>query len=155
MEMQLDDLDEFRVKDILAMYDFETDAMVWIKDRELRYRWANRTFLLNFSFPNISHLFGKTDREFTPAFLADLYCNDDRKVLAGSTIVARVEPVGTLEAIASWNQTWKRPICNKRGKILGAMGLSRRLPNTTAPDFPFPDLLPVLEHIRLVSRLWH
>ena len=73
MEMQLDDLDEFRVKDILAMYDFETDAMVWIKDRELRYCWASRTFLLNFSFPNISHLVGKTDREFTPAYLADIY----------------------------------------------------------------------------------
>jgi len=29
------------------------------------------------------------------------------------------------------------------------MGLSRRLPNTTAPDFPFPDLVPVLEHMRM------
>jgi hypothetical protein len=56
--MQLDDLDEFRVKDILAMYDFESAVMVWIKDRELRYRWANRTFLLIFSFPNIKHLLG-------------------------------------------------------------------------------------------------
>lgn len=130
------------------MYNFISDAMVWIKDREFRYRWANRAFLLNFSMADKSDIVDKTDHEFAPAYLADLYHADDSRVLAGATIVARIEPVGTLEALPRWNQTWKRPLRNKAGEIIGALGLSRHLPETDAPDFPIPELVPVLNHMR-------
>jgi AraC-like DNA-binding protein len=138
---------DFCVEDILAMYNFVSDALVWIKDREFRYRWANRAFLLNFALANELEIFGKTDYDFAPAYLADLYHADDSRVLAGATILARVEPVGTLEALPRWNQTWKRPLRNNAGEIIGAFGLSRQLPAADAPDFPIPELVPVLNYM--------
>ena len=130
------------------MYDVLQDTMVWIKDRQLRYQWANLTFLLNFSFSDRSDIVGKTDHDFTPVYLADLYQADDAQVLAGTNVVARVEPVVSIEALPCWNQTWKRPLHGVDGEIIGALGLSRRLPSTDAPDFPFPDLIPILDHMR-------
>ena len=140
--------DEFSSQDILAMFNFVSDAMAWIKDREYRYRWANRTLLLSFSFFDESQILGKTDHDFNPSYLADLYQADDSRVLRGETIVARVEPVGTCEALPCWNQTWKLPLRNSRGQIIGTFGLSRPLPSTDSPSFPFPDLVPVLNHMR-------
>lgn len=141
-------LDEFCVEDVLEMYEFLGETRVWIKDQDLRYRWANAMFLLNHSLPKLSQLVGRTDYELSPVYLVDLYQADDAKVLSGAAIIARVEPVGTYEALPSWNQTWKLPLRNRKGKIAGTLGLSRQLPATDAPDFPFPDLVPVLDHMR-------
>ena len=62
--------------------------------------------------------------------------------------MARAEPVGSLEALPYWNETWKRPLRNRQQQVVGTLGLSRRLPATDSPDFPFPELVPVLEHMR-------
>ncbi len=131
------------------MYDYMADTMVWIKDRSLVYRWTNKTFLLNFSFSDDAQVVGKTDHDFVSVYLADLYQADDALVLSGGTIMARVEPVDTYEALPRWNQTWKRPLRNSQKKIIGTMGLSRPLPETDTPEFPFPELVPVLEHMRV------
>jgi len=120
--------DEFSSQDILAMFNFVSDAMAWIKDREFRYRWANRTLLLNFSFSDESQILGRTDHDFNPPYLADLYQADDSRVLSGKTLVARVEPVGTCEALSRGNETWKLPLHNTWGEIIGTFGLSRPLP---------------------------
>tara|TARA_R110002049_G_scaffold72490_6_gene187384 strand:+ start:67119 stop:67877 length:759 start_codon:yes stop_codon:yes gene_type:complete len=134
--------------ELLATYDLLGDTAAWVKDTQFQYRWANRTFLLNHSLSDLSELVGKTDQEISPAYLADLYQSDDASVLNGQTIVARVEPVGTYEAMPRWNQTWKRPLHDGKGNVVAAFGLSRQLPETNAPEFPFSDLVPVLNHMR-------
>ena len=34
---------------LAELFDFVEDVLVWVKDREGRYRWVNRAFRINFA----------------------------------------------------------------------------------------------------------
>ena len=141
-------LGDYFVRDILSMFNFVSNAVAWIKDDAFKYRWANHAFLLTFSCADESEIIGKTDYDFVPVYLADLYQADDSRVLKGETIVARVEPVSTYHRLPCWSQTWKVPLRDAQGKIFATFGLSRPLPDTDSPEFPFPGLARVLVYLR-------
>ena len=54
------------------MFNFVSDAIAWIKDREFQYCWMNHALLLKSPFIDESQILGKTDHDFVPAYLADL-----------------------------------------------------------------------------------
>src|SRR5580704_9721310 len=102
---------------LLELYDSLDDVMVWIKDRNGRYFWVNRTFLINYALDNPAGslvenrraILGKTDYDFSPAFLADQFRLDDEHVLAGNSILNRIELVGEPDGRTVWNVTNKIP----------------------------------------------
>ena len=58
--------------DLLVMYDFYADALVWIKNPSGHYCWANQTLLLNFTIEDLRDLIGKTDYDLVPMTLAGI-----------------------------------------------------------------------------------
>ncbi len=77
---------------LATLFDCVEDVLVWIKDREGRYCWVNRAFLINYAMDRLRSerpadtegVLGKTDYDLSPTFLADQFRLDDEQVLTGA-----------------------------------------------------------------------
>src|SRR5216684_2297749 len=113
--------------DMAELFDFLEDVLAWVKDRDGRYLWVNRAFLIHYAFEHLNldeenckqHVLGKTDYDLSPTFLADQFRLDDEHTLAGNRIINRIERVGEFEGTAGWNVTNKIPVFDAKGKIVG------------------------------------
>lgn len=97
----------------------------WIKDRQGRYAWVNRGFLLNYALERAEQVVGRTDYDLSPHHLADQYRLDDERALEGETVDGRIELVGRFDRTAVWSLTTKRPLSDARGRIVGTLGMTR------------------------------
>jgi AraC-like DNA-binding protein len=115
------------------LLDFLPDVLAWVKDREGRYLWVNRAFLIQYSlghpdgqpFGAVENILGKTDYDLSPAFLADQFRHDDEQVLAGHRIVNRLERVEESQGSTVWSVTDKIPVIDASGAIIGTAGMTR------------------------------
>jgi transcriptional regulator GlxA family with amidase domain len=115
------------------LLDCLTDVLAWVKDRQGRYLWVNRAFLIQYSldhpggneFVTVENILGKTDYDLSPAFLADQFRHDDEQVLAGHRIINRIERVGESQDTTVWNITDKVPVVDAKGAITGTAGITR------------------------------
>jgi AraC-like DNA-binding protein len=135
------------------LFDCVEDAVVWIKDRDGRYCWVNRAFLINYALDEHQNhhgdgVLGKTDYDLSPAFLADQFRLDDEQVLAGRRIVDRIELVGQPNGPAVWNLTNKIPLIDARGKVIGTVGLTRPLNAQGKANGAPSQFGPVLAYLR-------
>ena len=142
--------------DLAGLFDFLDDVMAWVKDRNGRYLWVNRAFLINYELehPNLvgeiceQQVLGKTDYDLSPAFLADQFRLDDEHALAGNRIVNRIERVGKSEGAAGWNVTNKIPVIDDEGKVIGTAGITRVLNKAMPQSGGAAGFGPVLDYIR-------
>jgi AraC-like DNA-binding protein len=100
-------------------------VQAWAKDRQGRYRWVNRGFLLNYALESAAQVIGCTDHDLSPAHLADQYRRDDDRVMAGEPVKSRIELVGRFDRTVVWSHTTKRPLMDGRGRIVGTIGMTR------------------------------
>ncbi len=142
--------------DLAGLFDFLDDVLAWVKDRDGRYLWVNRAFLINYGLehPNLGaeiceqQVLGKTDYDLSPAFLADQFRLDDEHALAGNRIVNRIERVGKSEGATGWNVTNKIPVFDAKGKVIGTAGITRVLNEPMPQSGALAGFGPVLEYIR-------
>ena len=121
---------------LAGLFDSLEDVVVWVKDREGRYVWVNRAFLLNHAIQEgrgtvgsgWASVVGRTDYDLSPAFLADQFRLDDEFVLAGNRVVDRIEQVNQPDGLTSWSLTNKIPLLDPSGTIVGTAGMTRTLP---------------------------
>jgi AraC-like DNA-binding protein len=143
---------------LAELFDHVEDVLVWVKDRDGRYCWVNRAFLINYVTAGYQDqgqfaagpqaIVGKTDYDLSPAFLADQFRLDDEHVLTGKRIVNRIELVGQPDGLTVWNVTNKIPLFDMDGEIIGTAGITRRL-NSPAPDtVPGSEFGAVLAYMR-------
>jgi AraC-like DNA-binding protein len=141
---------------LAALFDCLDDALVWVKDREGRYRWINRAFLISYAInrhqgapcAEPDELIGKTDYDLSPTFLAEQFRLDDEYVLTGKRIVNRIELVGQPDGLTVWNVTNKIPLLDDAGAIIGTAGITRRLSALNENPVPGTEFGPVLAFIR-------
>lgn len=142
--------------ELAGLFDGLDDVLAWVKDRDGRYAWVNRAFLINYSLdgrhtgvvPELDDIVGKTDYDFSPAFLADQFRIDDESVLAGHRIVDRIELVVQPDGCAVWNVTNKVPLVDESGTVIGTAGITRHLTTPGQIDAPAHELGAVLAHLR-------
>ena len=123
----------FRRWPFAELFEPLEDVQFWIKDAKHRYLHANRALLLNYSLPGFSELLGRTDYDFSPAFLADQFWMDDEQVVRGARVVNRIERVGGAHEPARWSLTNKIPLHDARGRIVGTSGTTRRMDSAPNP----------------------
>jgi len=141
---------------LAELLDCVEHVLAWVKDRDGRYCWVNRAFLLNFSLDDrqaparasSQDLLGKTDYDLSPAFLADQFRLDDEHVLAGHRIINRIELVGQPDGLVVWNLTNKIPLVEADGTIVGTAGITRCLDNSGQNVVPGSEFGPVLACMR-------
>jgi diguanylate cyclase (GGDEF)-like protein/PAS domain S-box-containing protein len=97
---------------------------VWIKDTQSRFLSVNRGFAQIFGFNHPDELVGKTDFDIAPDHLAAGYVADDLKVLA-SRQNQHVEELILTQGALRWFETYKAPVMDADGEILGSVGFAR------------------------------
>ena len=143
-----------RLLQLATLFDCVEDVLVWVKDRDGRYCWVNRAFLINYAMERprsetragSEGVLGKTDYDLSPAFLADQFRLDDEQVLTGKRIVNRIELVGQPEGLTVWNVTNKIPLTDTGGAITA--GITRRLDTPRQETVPGTEFGPVLAYLR-------
>ncbi|MFI3187424.1 MAG: response regulator, partial [Methylococcaceae bacterium] len=91
---------------------------------ESRFLMVNKVFANSFDIQNTDELVGKTDFDISPAGLAEKYRDDDQEVLA-SRQKKYVEEVALTGGIRKWFETYKAPVIDGSGLLLGTVGFAR------------------------------
>jgi PAS domain S-box-containing protein len=98
---------------------------IYMKDTQYRKLIANKGDAINSGVKNIAEIIGKTDYDIYPKEVADIYTEDDKRVIEkGETIINREEllPSGDKNRIIL---TSKFPLKNNENKIVGLVGIGR------------------------------
>jgi AraC-like DNA-binding protein len=107
----------------LELFDQLPDTLFWIKDPRFRFCWANRALVLLNGRKSRWDLIGRTDTDFSEVSRANQFYHDDAKALAGEPVVNRIELV-VFNHVGRWYSTTKLPLRNRRGRIVGTVGIA-------------------------------
>jgi PAS domain S-box-containing protein len=104
----------------------ESDEYIFIKDREFRNRGSSLAFCHTMGAHSPEELLGKTDYQLFDKALADKYRQDDLLVIKeGRSLSALTEQAPSPNGKNCWVRTWKYPIKDGDGKIIGLLGVGR------------------------------
>ena len=98
--------------------------LVWLKDTEGRFLAVNQAFAHACGRAHASDVVGLTDFDVWPQELAQGYVDDDRSIMATRKQKDVLEPIFT-EGASRWFETFKTPVLDKQGKVLGTTGFAR------------------------------
>ncbi len=131
-----------------ALYDAVPDTVFFIKDAEGRYTAANQTLASRLGLPRKAVLLGKTARDVFPGVLGERYATQDETVLAtGEAISGMLELHIYPGGAEGWCLTWKMPVTDEKGRVVGLAGMSRDLPAWSVMKPENRKLARVIEHI--------
>jgi diguanylate cyclase (GGDEF)-like protein/PAS domain S-box-containing protein len=97
--------------------------LTWLKDRDGRYVKINRGFADFLRLKDAREAEGKNDYELNPAELAEKYRQDDAEVMA-TRQRKHVEEEAFDGKRRFWIETWKTPIVNEAGEVIGTAGFA-------------------------------
>lgn len=123
------------------------------KDATFRMVAANRHFVERLGFASETEILGRDDFELFPARLAENFRRDDEEVLrTGQPKLGIVELFFNRQGIPDWFVTHKLPVFDRRGAVIGVMGLVRA--HGGAPDevHTHRQIERAVEHIRTHFR---
>ncbi len=135
--------------EVIELFDFVADSLLWLKDEAGHYQWVNVAFYLNFGMQSRAEVIGHTDFDFCSLALANQYRLDDERVLGGERIISRHELVGRFDHTLRWCVTSKIPVRDASGRIVGTAGVTHPLNEQKAGT---PADSPLSGAIRYVSQ---
>jgi len=97
---------------------------VWLKDPESRFLSVNQGFAKIFGMNSPEDAVGKTDFDIAPTELAEAYRADDRMVMSMRQNNVTEEEILT-DGIRKWFETYKAPVLDNNGELLGTVGFAR------------------------------
>jgi diguanylate cyclase (GGDEF)-like protein/PAS domain S-box-containing protein len=96
----------------------------WLKDIDGRYIRVNRVYVDYTGLGDIRQIIGKTDFDLWPKELAEKYRNDDAEIIA-TRQQKRVEEPSLDGGKMHWVETFKTPVIDQSGNLLGTTGFAR------------------------------
>jgi len=101
-------------------------GLVWLKDADGRFMTVNQSFADACGKASPVELTGKTDFEIWPKELAEKYRVDDARVMENRIPVVMEEPIFD-HGKTTWFETFKTPVIDDKGNVLGTTGYSREI----------------------------
>lgn len=95
----------------------------WFKDVEGRYVEVNQVFE-NVCGSSREQIIGKTDQELWPSDMAELYAYEHEQVVAGRKQLIKEEYLQREDG-GVWMESYKAPVFNEQGQIIGSTGIMR------------------------------
>jgi PAS domain S-box-containing protein len=111
---------ELYLRAILDNFPF----MIWLKDEHSRFLAVNQVMADTCGQTSPAAMVGMTDGDIWPAELAARYQTDDLEVMAGKVAKVVEEPVLD-QCTRKWFETYKKPVMDGAGRVLGSVGFSR------------------------------
>jgi diguanylate cyclase (GGDEF)-like protein/PAS domain S-box-containing protein len=101
---------------------------IFVKDAESRFVLANLAAARNVGANNSAELLGKTDFDFFPKEVAEVFFESERRVLDGSmTHVNKEERITDASGTTRYLLTTKVPLTDYTGKTNGLVGIGRNI----------------------------
>jgi AraC-like DNA-binding protein len=120
------------------LFDRLPDVVFFIKDAASRYVAVNETLRVRCGCAAKADLLGRTTEELFPAELGASYARQDHEVIArGQPIADRLELHLYPDRAAGWCLTYKMPLFDRCGAVIGLAGVSRdlRVPDREDPHY--------------------
>ena len=99
-------------------------GLIWLKDRDSRFLSVNREFAKSCGVMDPALLTGKSDLDIWPRELALRYIADDARVMKSGQSCAVEEPISD-QGEVKWFETFKTPVRDEHGRVIGTTGYSR------------------------------
>lgn len=127
---------------------------VWLKDTKSRFLSVNRAFSELFSERSADELTGCDDFDIVSWNIAERYQTEDRKVQS-SRQKTSVEEEIQIQGNRRWFETYKAPVIDDDGELLGTVGFSRDISERKSAEeeirrLAFYDPLTLLPNRRLL-----
>ncbi|MFZ4400356.1 MAG: PAS domain S-box protein [Bacteroidales bacterium] len=117
--------DEMQIRESCLSAIIENQpGLMWLKDLSGKFLIVNNKFSISAGIDNPALLIGKTDFDFWPNELAEKYISDDNKVIDSKEHYIIEEPILD-SGVIKWFETFKAPIIDVEGKVIGTTGYSR------------------------------
>ena len=100
---------------------------IYVKDTESRFIDCNEATAKLMGAAEPSEMTGKTDADYYPSDLADLYRKNEQEVLAGTPQVGKEEPYTPPTGDPQIIITTKLPLRDESGRITGLVGYGRNI----------------------------
>ncbi|MBP6783376.1 MAG: AraC family transcriptional regulator [Verrucomicrobiales bacterium] len=109
------------------LFDHIPGLHFFAKNREGHLMFASQGLRARYSMRDETEIIGMTDFDLNPDLMARAYVDDDERLLAGKTkVIERLELWWDGQGMPDWFMVTKLPLCDRKGKIQGVMGLLRR-----------------------------
>lgn len=112
---------------VRAIFEHMPGVFFFMKDAQGRHIAANSVTFARFGIKSERELVGAMDEKFFPPEVAKGFREDDQKVIqSGKPLINRLEVWYDEQRHLDWFLTTKLPVRDKRGKVIGVMGITRR-----------------------------
>lgn len=101
-------------------------GLVWLKNTEGRFLAVNNAFALSCGKQAAKEVLGKTDHDLWLPELAAKYRNDDEEVMKNAIPIS-IEELILDKGEETWFETFKTPVKDLNGKIIGTTGFARNI----------------------------
>lgn len=97
--------------------------MAWLKDDKGKLLAVNEIYA-KMCDTTVENIIGKTDFDFFPKEAAEMYVQDDNKVMEKGRTVVTEEAISGPDG-EKWHETIKSPVFDGEGNIIGTVGMAR------------------------------
>ena len=120
----------------------------FFKDRESRFMGGSAGFAQLMGEPTINSLIGKTDYDYSPKFLADVFFKDEKQVMeTGEAMLNKIELVPAANGTLDWLRTSKIPLFGMSGEVVGSAGITRIVRDTESVYADHPEMRDVVRYL--------
>jgi len=112
---------------VREIFEHLPGVFFFMKDDQGRHIAANSATYSRFGIRGEDELVGARDEKFFPAEVAKAYREDDQRVIrSGKPIINRLEVWYDEQHRLDWFLATKLPVRDRRGRVIGVMGITRR-----------------------------
>lgn len=126
------------LESIEPLFDALSSVVFFIKNTEARYVFVNQTLVNRCGLKDKTAILGKTSSEVFPYSLGKIYTSQDLQVIRrGKKLTEQLELHLYAKNQSGWCLTYKEPLFDADGKLVGIAGISNDLnvPENTHPAF--------------------
>lgn len=137
---------------VREIFEHLPGVFFFVKDDQGRHIAANSATFARFGIKGEEELVGAMDEKFFPPEVAKAYREDDQRVIrSGKPIINRLEVWYDEQHRLDWFLATKLPVRDRRGKVIGVMGITRR----DEDRLRHHDVREVTEAVRLAKENVH
>lgn len=153
-EMRAEFMDFLRPGQLLeTLLDSVPGTFYFVKDLESRFMGGSQSFAESLGEDSISPMVGKTDFDYSPDFLAEVFYADDQAVMrTGQGIFNKIELVPSADGSLDWLCTTKIPLYGMNGMVVGLAGVARIIRDSDALYAEHPEMRQIVAFVRTHYR---
>lgn len=136
-----------------ALFDNIEGAHYFVKDRKSRFMGGSKSFAATLGEDSIKAMVGKTDYDYSPDFLADVFSTDDQQVMKSrNPIFDKIELVPSADGSLDWLCTTKIPLFGRDNEVVGLAGLARIISDSDSVYAEHPEMHRIVDYVRVHYR---